>query len=209
MTQCSLESKEYKVPKRNTVKVYRRKGRKAPRILKSFNLKVFGVMGSKCVWLGKFFQTFWRKIRIYLEGLKIFFWHNSPQRATASSFTRFLDHTQRRTTFGGTPLDEWWARHRDLYLRRHNIHNRQISMTPVGFEPTVSAGERPQTYALVLAAAETCSQYLWSLRILRRRQNICRNVDWHLAGNTVAYCSCSPPNLNLLVTNFMFCINVT
>ena len=28
-------------------------------------------------------------------------------------------------------------------------------MTPVGFEPTISAGERPQTYALDRAATET------------------------------------------------------
>ena len=31
-------------------------------------------------------------------------------------FTRFLDHTQRRTTVGRTPLDEWSVRRRDLYL---------------------------------------------------------------------------------------------
>ena len=42
------------------------------------------------------------------------FWHNSPHWARASSFTRFLDHTQRRTTVGRTPLDEWSARCRDL-----------------------------------------------------------------------------------------------
>ena len=41
---------------------------------------------------------------------------------------RFLDHTQRRTTVGRTPLDEWSARRRDLYLTTHNNHNRQISM---------------------------------------------------------------------------------
>ena len=28
-------------------------------------------------------------------------------------------------------------------------------MTPVGFEPTISAGERPKTYALDRAATET------------------------------------------------------
>ena len=33
-------------------------------------------------------------------------WRNSPQWARAPSFTRFLDHTQRRTTVGRTPLDE-------------------------------------------------------------------------------------------------------
>ena len=60
----------------------------------------------------------------------------------------FLDHTQRRTTVGRTPLDERSARRRDLYLTTHDTHNRQISMPPVGFEPTISAGEWPQTDAL-------------------------------------------------------------
>jgi len=73
----------------------------------------------------------------------------------ASSFLRFLDHTQRRTTVGRTPLDEWSARRRDLYLTTHNIHNRQTSMPPVGFEPTISAGERLQTYALDRAVTGT------------------------------------------------------
>ena len=31
--------------------------------------------------------------------------------------TKFLDHTQRHTTVGTTPLDEWSSRHRDLYLK--------------------------------------------------------------------------------------------
>ena len=70
----------------------------------------------------------------------------------ASSFTRFLDHTQRRTTVGRTYLDEWSARRRNLYLTTHNNHNKQTSMPPVGFEPT---SERPQTYALDRAATGT------------------------------------------------------
>jgi hypothetical protein len=53
----------------------------------------------------------------------------------------FLDHTQRRTTVGMTPLDERSARRRDLYLTTHNTHNRQISMPPVGVEPTISVGD--------------------------------------------------------------------
>ena len=43
-------------------------------------------------------------------------------------FFMFLDHTQWRTTVGRTPLDEWSARRRDLYLTTHDTHNRQISM---------------------------------------------------------------------------------
>jgi hypothetical protein len=35
-----------------------------------------------------------------------FLWLCSPARAMASSFTRFLDHTQRRATVRRTPLDE-------------------------------------------------------------------------------------------------------
>ena len=58
-------------------------------------------------------------------------------------FLMFLDHTQRRTTVGRILLDERSARRRDLYLTTHDTHNRQISMPPVGFEPTISAGERP------------------------------------------------------------------
>ena len=70
------------------------------------------------------------------------FWCDSPQWTRASSFTRFLDHIQRRTTDGRTPLDEWSARRRDLYLTIHNTYNRHTSMPSVGFEPTISAGER-------------------------------------------------------------------
>ena len=85
----------------------------------------------------------------------ICFWRDSPQWARASSFTSFLDHTQRRTTVGRTLLDEWSARRRDLYLTTHKNHNRPTSMPPVGFEPTISEGERPQTYPLDRAATGT------------------------------------------------------
>ena len=64
-------------------------------------------------------------------------------------FLMFLDHTQRRTTVGRTRLDEWSARHRDLYLTTHDTHNRQISMPPVGIEPKISAGERPAAVGLL------------------------------------------------------------
>jgi hypothetical protein len=64
-------------------------------------------------------------------------------------FLMFLDHTQRRSTVGRTPLDEWSVRHRDLYLTTHDTHNRQISMPPVAFEPTISVGELPQAAHLL------------------------------------------------------------
>ena len=77
-----------------------------------------------------------------------FLWLCDPSRVMVSSFLRFLDHTQRSATVGRIPLDEWSARRRDPYLTAHNTHNRQISMPLVVFQPTISAGERPQTYAL-------------------------------------------------------------
>jgi len=112
-------------------------------------------------WKVRLFQNFVDKKQVILNQTRIngtlcenictfliifFLWRCSPTWAKASSFlVRFLDHTQRRTTVGRTPLDEWSARRRDLYLTTRNPHNRQTSMTPVGFEPKISAVE--QTYA--------------------------------------------------------------
>jgi len=68
-----------------------------------------------------------------------------PTRAMAASFTRFLDHTQRRTTVGRAPLDEWSARRRSLYLTTHNTHNRQTSMPQWDSNPQSqqASGRRP------------------------------------------------------------------
>ena len=70
----------------------------------------------------------------YFPYLLLFFliWRNSPQWPMVSSFPRFLDHTQQRTTLGRTPLDEWSARRRDLYLTIYNNQNRQTSTAPGG-----------------------------------------------------------------------------
>jgi hypothetical protein len=92
------------------------------------------------------------------------FWRNSSQSTRASSFTWFLDHTHRRTPVGRTPLDEWSARCTNLYLTKYNTHNRQTSMPPVEFKPTISAGERPQTYALDRAATGTSIRKVYHLK---------------------------------------------
>jgi hypothetical protein len=52
--------------------------------------------------------------------------------------------TLRHTTLGRTPLDEWSARRRDLYLRTHDTHKRQTSMSPAGFKPAIPESERRQ-----------------------------------------------------------------
>jgi hypothetical protein len=101
-------------------------------------------------------QTLGNKLIMNVTNKTHFFlWRCDPKRVMVSSFLRFLDHIQRRTTVSRTPLDKRSARRRDLYLTTHNTHNRQTSMPPVGFEPTISAGQRLQTFALHRAVTET------------------------------------------------------
>ena len=69
--------------------------------------------------------------------------------------SRGSQNTQRHTTVGRTPLDEWSARRRELNLKTHDNYKRQTSMHPEGFEPTISAGERPQTFTLDHATTGT------------------------------------------------------
>jgi len=76
-------------------------------------------IGQSCLFVFFFFFFF-------------FLAHQPPQWARVSSLSKFLDHTQRRITVGRTPLEEWSARRRDLYLTTHNTHNRQTSMPPGG-----------------------------------------------------------------------------
>jgi hypothetical protein len=74
-----------------------------------------------------------------IDNVYVFVFGANPQLARDSSFMRFIDHT----TLGSTPLTT------------HSTHDRQISMPPVEFEPTISAGEREQTYVLDGAATGT------------------------------------------------------
>jgi hypothetical protein len=64
-------------------------------------------------------------------------------------FTITLSHI----TLDRTPLDEWSARRRDLYLTTHNTHKTQTSMPPAGLEPAVPTSERRQTHASDRAAS--------------------------------------------------------
>ena len=49
-------------------------------------------------------------------------------------------------------------------------HSQQTSMPSVGFEPTISAGERPQTYALDGAASGTGNiRYISNNKLLRNQ----------------------------------------
>ena len=132
-----------------------------------------------------------------LNWIFFFMWCCDQTRVMASSFLRFLDHTQRRTTVGRIPLDEWSARRRDFCLTTHNTDNKQTSMPLVGFEPTFPAGERPQTHALERAAtgagtknrhddeikrcdiSDACSmQYSWETSIENWEGNNSRGTTW-------------------------------
>ena len=78
----------------------------------------------------------------------LFFFHGATAPKGAEPHYRGFTTTLRHTTLGRTPLDEWSARVRDLYLTTHSIHKRQTSMYPAGFEPAIPASDRPHTHAL-------------------------------------------------------------
>ena len=81
------------------------------------------IMNSACFRCQACLQVEGKHLQPLID-IYIFLWLCYPMRAIASSFLRFLGHTQRRTTVGRTPLDEWSARRRDLYLTTHNTHNK-------------------------------------------------------------------------------------
>ena len=64
-------------------------------------------------------------------------------RAMASSCLRFLDHTQRRTAFGRTPLDEWSARRRDLFLTTLTTDKHPCSRWDSNPRSQQACGRRP------------------------------------------------------------------
>jgi hypothetical protein len=85
-------------------------------------------------------------------------------------------------TLGRTPLDEWSARRRDLYLTTHNTHKWQTSMLPAGFEPAIPEIERPQTHALDRAAnciynTYICTYDFWFTQYCDREKTARQNQD--------------------------------
>ena len=57
-------------------------------------------------------------------------------------------------TLGRTYLGAGSGHLRDLYVTTHSKHERRIWMPPEGLEPAITAGKRPQTYALTRAATK-------------------------------------------------------
>jgi hypothetical protein len=87
---------------------------------------------------------------------------SGPRPSHYRDFTIILRHT----TVGRTPLDKWSAPRTELYLTKHNTHNRQISMPPVGFEPAFPVIERPQTHVLDIAASNEKYYRCWEKQAL-------------------------------------------
>jgi hypothetical protein len=83
--------------------------------------------------------------------ISTFFRHNSSKWARDSSLLRLHDH--RQNTLSRTPLDEWSARRRDLYLTTHNTHKRHIH-APDGIRAHNSSKRGAAVSALHRAATE-------------------------------------------------------
>ena len=91
-------------------------------------------------------------------------------------FWRFLGHS-RRTTVGRTPLDEWTARQRDLYLTTHNTQQSNIhalggirthdlserAAADLRLKPRGYWDRRTQMYELILSSRNTGSFILRAL----------------------------------------------
>jgi len=114
----------------------------------------------------------------------------------ASSFLRFLDHTQRRTTVGRTPVNEGSARRRDLYLTTHNTHNRQTSMPRWDSNPRSqqASGRRPtpSTAWPLGPAVKTLYNEKWEIETVNKT-NICENYNYIIAAGfklTLSTCDC-------------------
>jgi hypothetical protein len=91
-------------------------------------------------------KTVYRSV-LYVSLIILLLFAQQPSMGHSLLIHEFLNDTKRCNTAGRTPLDEKSARRKD-HLTTHNTHNRQTSMPPVGLEPKISAGQRPQAYAL-------------------------------------------------------------
>jgi len=70
-------------------------------------------------------------IRLCLHFVSWFDSSSGPRPPHCRRFDIILRHYK----LGRTPLDEWSDRRRNLYLKTHNKHKRQISIMPVDSNP--------------------------------------------------------------------------
>jgi len=86
------------------------------------------------------------RLQVFDNSTCIFLWlysRSRPRPPQCWGFTITLSYT----TLGKTPLDEWSARRKYLFLTTHNNYNRQSSM------PQRDSNPQSQTHALGRAAA--------------------------------------------------------
>jgi hypothetical protein len=113
--------------------------------------KVFYVQGMSLVLASRLLSG-WGELRCMM--LHIFFHGATAPSGPGPPHYRGFTITLRHTTLSRTPLDEWSARHEDLYLKTHITHKGHTSMPPAGFEPAIPASQQPQTHGLDSAATE-------------------------------------------------------
>ena len=93
------------------------------------------------------FDTFIHKFHCY----SLFHDATAPSGPVPPHYRGFMI-TLRHTTHGRTPLDEWTARRKDLYLTTHNTHKRYSCPRRNSNPQYQQASKRPQTHALDHAA---------------------------------------------------------
>jgi hypothetical protein len=111
--------------------------------------------------------------------------------------------TLRHTTLGRTPLDEWSARRRDLYLTTHNTHDRQTFMLAVIFVPAIPASEQPQTHALDRAAIAVRTVHI------RTKVNVVPIGSWDVdfsSANTPSLQHCVSGKARIYVSTLTICV---
>ena len=110
--------------------------------------------------------------------LLFFFCGAATQRGSWLPHSRgFLDHTRRRTIAGRTPLEEWSARRRDLYLTTPDSHNRQISIPYGLYRASISVQGWPLPLPLPLPSWFIGSAKLFGvLRRVVKCRDICHLV---------------------------------
>ena len=79
-------------------------------------------------------------------------------------FLMFLDHTQRRSTVGRTPLDEWSSRRRDLYLTTHDTHNIYLVVC-------LTTGPKPLPKRALHLVQSRASSFKWDYPLLSLRSS--------------------------------------
>lgn len=88
---------------------------------------------------GPYLTTFWGEGRL---------WCFAPIACNGLPLLDFMITLTGHATVSRTPLVNSSARRRDLCLTTHNNHQRQISVPPARFKPTIPASKPPQAHTL-------------------------------------------------------------